>query len=189
MKRSAFAMLIGVSKQQVSKYVAGGAVVVADGEVDVQASLALLEGRLDEAKRQRALASLGERRSPQPPNQGSGAKPSARQEKDAVERDLKLLELGQKAGELVLVADVEDAAAQAVAAMREAFSNGRRDLAADICASFGLPPEKASALHRFLGVGFERALGTFAEAMASLAAAPPAPAEHPAQSSPALAAG
>ena len=176
MKRSAFAVLIGVSKQQVSKYAAAGAIAEVDGVVDAARSLDMLEGRLDEAKRRRALetlaSELGSRIAPQAHQTARIAVPTAKQEKDAVERDLKLLEYGQKAGDLVLAADVDDAARTAITEMREAFANGSRDLANDICAAFGLAPEKATPLRRQLGVGFERALGRFSERMTALALSP-----------------
>ena len=182
MRRSAFADLIGVSKQMVSKYEAAGDIVVDGVEVDAAASLAKLAGRLDEDKRQRALAFIGgEQRSPiaaaAPPTlspEPAPSAPTARQERDAVERDLKRLRYGQEAGELVSAAEVADAAAAAVAEMREAFANGSRDLANEICAAFAVPSDKAPALKRHLASGFERALGRFSIAIGGQT--PPEPA-------------
>jgi len=177
MRRQAFADLIGVSKQQVSKYVGAGAVVIdAGGDVDVEASLALLEGRLDEEKRQRAIAVYAgsEASEAAAPRTGAAAGPAAtvrmtaKAEKDAVERDLKLLEYGRQAAELVSVRDVEAECEQAIAEMREAFAGGRRELAAKICTDFGLAPEKAIPLQRAMTAGFERCLGIFAQRMSTV---------------------
>ena len=178
MNQAQFADLIGVSPQQVSKYVASGAVLVEDGRVNVADSLMMLEGRLDEEKRQRALAKLegaNPVRQPSPPNQGSGGQrtATAKQEKDAIDRDLRLLEYGQKAGDLVLAEDVEATAQRAVAEMREVFNNGRREDADLICSTFGVAPEKSGALARFLGTRFEAALGRFSAVMATLASEAP----------------
>ena len=185
MRRADFAFLCQISRPMLSKYERSGDIVVTDGEVDAAESLAKLAGRLAEDKRQTALLNLtglGERRS------SSGAMPpltrpasstltTPRQERDAVARDLMLLQYGRQAGELVLVADVEDGAAQAVAAMREAFANGSRDLANKICATFGLSTERAPPLKRLLSADFERILGQFAESMAALSA-PQSPAAN-----------
>lgn len=185
MKRSAFAALCGVSKQQISKYEGLGLVVVADGQVDAGVSLAALEGRLDEAKRQRALQVLGEAGvveslEHQPHGgallrrnaiEGAPAR-SAKAEKDEIERDLRRLEYGVKAGELVHVAAVQEQAAQAIAAMREAFANAKRDIAAELCARFDVAPEKVTAVARFLGDKFELPLSRFATIAAALAKEP-----------------
>lgn len=176
MRRADFASLCQISRPMLSKYERSGDIVVTEGEVDAGESLAKLAGRLDEDKRQAALANLGalgERRSSvMPPlaRPASSTLTTPRQEKDAVARDLLLLQYGRQAGELVLVADVEDAAAQAVARMRETFANGSRDLANKICATFGLSTERAPPLKRLLSAEFERILGAFAESMAALSA-------------------
>ncbi|MGC1302972.1 MAG: hypothetical protein WA840_11405 [Caulobacteraceae bacterium] len=181
MKRNAFASLCGISKQQVSKYAGVGLLAVDGDQVDALASLANLQGRLDETKRQKALQLLAVKQpghlgpsgpAPAPPTGGSGVRPSAKAEKDEIERDLKRLEFGQKAGELVHVEDVRERAGQAIAAMREVFANSKRDIASDLCARFDIPAEKVTAIARFLGDKFELPLGRFATIAAALAKEP-----------------
>jgi hypothetical protein len=179
MKRSAFALLCGVSKQMIAKYAAGGFIAEADGAVDAAASLALLEGRLDEGKRQAALAALGA--SPAMTQRPGAIEKSARAQRDEVDLELKRLQYGREAGELVSVEDVDAASREAVASLREAFANRKRDIAQDICVTFGLAPEKATPMTRFLNQRFEEVMGVFARDMAALAnpvlTAPPVPAE------------
>jgi hypothetical protein len=168
MKRSQFASLCGVSKQMIAKYAAGGFIVEADGQVDAGASLALLEGRLDETKRAKALAALGASPAMSPKGQGAIEK-SARAQRDEVDLELKRLQYGREAGELVSVEDVDAASREAVASLREAFANRKRDIAQDICITFGLAPEKATPMTRFLNQRFEEVMGVFARDMAALA--------------------
>jgi hypothetical protein len=152
----------------VSKYEADGRIVVDGLEVDVLATLQMLEGRLDEAKRQRALElfeTVGKSHTPSPAGAGVERPKSAKVEREEIERDLKALQLGRESGELVAVEDVEAAARAAIAAMRKTFNNARRDAASRICATFGIPADRQAALARFLGQEFETAMGAFAREM------------------------
>nr|WP_314123301.1 hypothetical protein [uncultured Brevundimonas sp.] len=174
MRRSQFAALIGVSKQQVGKYVSDGAVLLDGADVDVEESLARLEGRLDEAKRQRALAMWGGRAAspsaPRPSGSGTAGKAlSGKARHDEARAELAELELAQRKGELLETADVERKADEAVQALRETMAAGRREDADQICAKFGIPAERATALARELNTRDERALGRFARSMAVLA--------------------
>lgn len=186
MKQSAFAALAGVSRQQVSKYATAGKLVLdASGGVDAAASLAALEGHLDETKRQRAILALGAQLANGPPAPGVGlpfpagaadAAPrmppahSTKIEKDQLDIAVRKLDLAERAGKLVSVAEVDAAAREAVALMREAFNNTRREAADRLCAQFGLAADKAPAISRFLAAEFEAALGRFADAAGALAA-------------------
>lgn len=172
MRRTAFASLCSVTKQQVSKYERAGLLVFsAPDQVDAAASLAAMEGRLDEEKRRRALAVLGDATAgPQPTSSRPARTPQgAKAQKDEIELALKTIELGQATGALVLAADVDAAARDAISLMRESLHNGKRELAARICAAFGLPADRAGALARMIGDDFERALGRFARAATALA--------------------
>lgn len=173
MRRSQFAALIGVSKQQVGKYVSDGAVLLDGVLVDVEESLARLEGRLDEGKRQRALTMWGVRSSTagarSSESHGGVKQLSGKARHDEARAELAELELAQRKGELLETADVEAKADQAVQALRETMAAGRREDADQICAKFGIPAERATALARELNVRDERALGRFARAMATLA--------------------
>lgn len=174
MNQSAFAGLCGVSPKMISKYKDRGLVVVVDGEVDVAGSLAALEGRLDEAKRSKALLAFAEMTGQPLAHDVRDAAPvpvrSAKAEKDEVELKLKRLEYAREAGELVEKDEVEDSCAQAVAAFRESLANGRRETADMICAEFGIASTKAAQLAKFLQRRDERALGRFADVMGVLAA-------------------
>ena len=174
MRKSQFAVLIGVSKPQVSKYVADGAILMTEGgvEVDVDESLSRLEGRLEETKRQRALAIWSGKNSGAParPANPAGGKPlSGKARHDEARAELAELELAQRKGELLEVRDVEERADEAVQALRETMASGRREDADQICAKFGVPAERATALARELHTRDERALGRFARAMDALA--------------------
>ncbi|WP_426019006.1 hypothetical protein [Brevundimonas sp. DWR2-3-1b1] len=175
MRRSQFAALIGVSKQQVGKYVSDGTVLLDGADVDVEESLARLEGRLDETKRQRALAMWSGRSTSAPRSATSGAPGapakalSGKARHDEARAELAELELAQRKGELLETADVEAKADEAVQALRETMAAGRREDADQICAKFGIPAERATALARELNTRDERALGRFARAMAVLA--------------------
>ena len=181
MNKSQFAALIGVSPQQVSKY--GDAVVCSAGKVDVDASLANLEGRLDEEKRRKALAVWRGRAVQESARPSDAARPSSGKARfDDARAELAEIELAQKKGDLVPTADLEALAEAAVATLREAMKAGRREFADRLCAEFGISPDRAAALARKLGVRDEESLGRFSVAMASLAAADGAePASEPAQ--------
>lgn len=169
MKRAAFAILCGISKQMVSKYAAF--LVEEAGEVDALASLAALEGRLDETKRQAALAALEGVQPSRPTAPGAASVPlSAKAQKDEVELQLKRLQYAREAGEVMSVDEIDAAARQAIADMREAFGNRRREIAEAVCLQFSLPSDKASAMARTLAREFEATLGVFAARMAALAA-------------------
>lgn len=175
MRRSQFAELIGVSKQQVSKYVADGAVVLEGSAVVVDASLAALEGRLDESKRQKALALVAERPMISgllPPSAPKSLSGKARH--DEARAELAELELAKRKGELVEASDVEQRAEEAVMALRETMIATRREDADVICAKFGIPADRATALARELSQRDDRALSRFAAAMEALASAAPA---------------
>ena len=60
MRQAEFARLVGIAKSTLSEHTAAGRVVVRAGRVDPIATLARLEGHLDEAKRRAALEALGE---------------------------------------------------------------------------------------------------------------------------------
>nr|WP_315051303.1 hypothetical protein [uncultured Brevundimonas sp.] len=175
MRKSQFAVLIGVSKPQVSKYVADGAILMSDGgvEVDVEESLARLQGRLDETKRQRAVAiwsgRAGAPSARAPADAPAGKQLSGKARHDEARAELAELELAQRKGELLEVRDVEERADEAVQALRETMASGRREDADQICAKFGVPAERATALARELHTRDERALGRFARAMDALA--------------------
>ncbi|MFI4933045.1 MAG: hypothetical protein ACHP7N_00335 [Caulobacterales bacterium] len=169
MRRSAFAQLAGVSRQMISKYAKAGFIFEGPEGVEASTTLLLLEGRLDEGKRQAALAALKTLGNAAPSSIATPEHRSAKAEKDEVELQLKRLQYAREAGQLVAAADVDAAARQAVASMREAFGNRRRDTAAAICAQFGLPADKAPPLARFIAQEFEATLGVFADAMAALA--------------------
>lgn len=169
MKRSAFASLIGVSKQMISKHAAAGRIVEGESGVDAAATLALLEGHMDEEKRLRALQVIGPQAASAARAAPAPAQRSAKAEKDEIERDIRRLELGKMAGDLVEVAGIEDAATKAVMELRERAGQSHRETADRICAQFGLPPEKATALARFLAKDFDVLMGRFAQAMSQLA--------------------
>lgn len=173
MNKARFAALIGVSGAQVSKY--GDAIVVSDGAVDVEASLINLEGRLDEAKRQKALSAFGGNPAgARPPADSAPRQASGKARYDDARAELAEIELAQKRGDLLSAADVELVAYEAVAAMREAQGGGRREFADRLCADFGIDASRAGALARKLAARDEISLGAFSQAMSAAAVAEPA---------------
>ena len=79
------------------------------------------------------------------------------------------IEYRKKVGELLLASDVAQQAQLAIEAMREKFSNDRRQMAQKLCAHFDLPPDRETAVVRFLSDQFEATLGRFGEVAAKLA--------------------
>ena len=171
MRRSQFADLVGVSKQQVGKYVGDGAVVLDGAMVDVGESLARLEGRLDEAKRLKALSLWSGRASAVPkPSAGAPLRTmTGKARHDEARAELAELELSRRKGELLEYSDVSARADEAVQALRETMAAARREDADKICAKFGLSSEKATALSRELAARDDRALARFSKMMAVLA--------------------
>lgn len=177
MNAAGFAKLCGISKPMVSKYTADGLVVVHDRVVNVDASLALLEGRLNEEKRQSALSAWAqvsgisspvERR----PVANPLSRPeviSAKAQKDEVDLALKRLEYATKARQVISVDEVERRATEAVSVFRETISNTKRDAAKAFCAKFDLPPEYETPVMKLLHEFSEKALGRFAAACAAMA--------------------
>lgn len=177
MNAAGFAKLCGISKPMVSKYTADGLVIVHDRVVDVEASLAMLEGRLNEEKRQSAIEAWSqisgtaltvERR----PVARPVSKPeviSAKAQKDEVDLALKRLEYATKARQVISVEEVDRRATEAVSVFREAISNTKRDAAKAFCAKFDLPPEYETPVMKMLHEFSEKALGRFAAACAAMA--------------------
>lgn len=167
----------------VSKYESKGLIAVSGDDVNAPESLVLLEGRLDEAKRMRAIAALagaeGEATTTAASAPHAPRASSAKVQKDEVELNLKRLDYGERAGELVAVDQVAEASRKAVTVMRETFGNERRTIAKSLCAQFDIPAEKETALARFLGDQFELALGKFGEACKRIVDAPDRIAEIP----------
>ncbi len=177
MNRARFAQLCGVSKPMISKYEGMGLIKFADNEgkrVDVLASLDAMAGRLDEDRRIEALARFAALNGDAKPSlpravterKTAGLMPddkpmSHKQEKDYFDAKLKEIEYRRAVGELVLASDVQETATLAVAALRETFSNQKRDLAKGLCAQFDIPPDKETAVMRFLSKGVEEAIGKF----------------------------
>ena len=162
MKRTAFASLIGVSHQMVSKYVQDGVVLLdANGLVEVDASLQRLQGRLRPERLHRALAARqaieGAPPAPQPQ--------SPKLQRDVIERDLKLVQLGRELGDLVLAESVDDAGRRAVLALRDSFAVTRRESAQRLSATFGIAPDRTAALAAALLQEFEAAMSAFAREM------------------------
>jgi hypothetical protein len=186
-----FADICQLSKKMVSKYKQMGLIAFIDDaqrHVDARLSLEMMAGRFNEAKRRTALARLGDIEAmeaqataaiPRPlagskPNFTPGQAPepkqlSSKQEKDYFEARLKELQYLQAAGLLVSVADVAAQAELAISAMRETFSNEKRDAAKTLCALFDIPPDKESAVMRQLTTAFEKALGRFADVARKMA--------------------
>ncbi len=161
MKRIDFARLADISPAMVTKYADAGYVVFRSAdELDPLATLAALEGHLDEAKRQAALAALaGLSETPAAPV----APRSAKADLDAIKRDLAVIDLARKTGELIRVDEAARTAAAAVVAMRAAFDLELAATADRLVVELGLSTDRAGALRRTLKASFSRALTTFAQ--------------------------
>lgn len=181
MNSSEFATLCGISRAMVSKYNADGLISMNGKQVDARASLLALEGRLNEDKRRRALEKLeametgdfAVEATPEAatrPRNGPIPEPTSHKARKDMFAALNAeMEYRRKAGELLLASDVAQQAQLAVEAMREKFSNDRRQMAQKLCAHFDLPPDRETAVVRFLSDQFEATLGRFGEVAAKLA--------------------
>ncbi len=182
MNSSEFAILCGISKAMVSKYNADGLIVMNGKQVDARASLDGLAGRLNEDKRLLALEKLDAIEAgaltPEVPKTkvatarsiGQPAAPTSfKARRDMFSSFNAELDYRKKAGELLLAADVAQQAQLAIEAMREKFSNDRREMAQKLCAQFDLPADRVGAVMRFLSDQFEATLGRFGEVAAKMA--------------------
>lgn len=175
MKASAFARLCGISPPMVTKYQQAGLLVANGKDVDAGESLKLLAGRLDETKRQAALVQLqaGGQEPQTVEVPASGAEPkkilTGKAAKDHWQALIAEMDYRRRAGELLLVSDVAAQADLAISAMRETFSNAKRDAAKAFCVQFEISPEKEAAVMRFLNDQFETALGRFGVVAGELA--------------------
>ena len=182
MNSAEFATLCAISKPMVSKYNAAGLISMNGKQVDARVSLEWLAGRLDETKRRAALEkldvieaggmvaepALGANALPRnTSSQSAVMNPKVR--KDYFASLTAELEYRKKAGELLLTSDVAQQAQLAIEAMREKFSNDRRQMAQKLCAHFDLPPDREAAIVRFLSDQFEATLGRFGEVAGKMA--------------------
>lgn len=178
MKRIEFAELADISPAMVTKYSDQGLIVFsADNSVDATATLALLEGRLDETKRLAALKKLGlaaqfAPASPELPAALQGQpRRTAKIEMDEIKRDLMQLELARRAGELIPIADVERAVFDAIADFRAAFDIEARGMADQLTVDLSLSPERSAMLFRRLRTLNNKAQTRFSTRMLALAGA------------------
>ncbi len=177
MLRAEFAALCGVTKPMITKYAGDERLVFADAKhIDPEASLALLEGTLDEGKRRAALQTLADQRAREAPPATvappvTPPPPSAEQPRSAkagleeVKLQLANIELAERAGKLVSAADVERRAWEAIAAMRTAYDQARADTAEQLCRDLNLPPERVGAMQRTLQRLQSMALAAFQQTM------------------------
>jgi hypothetical protein len=180
LKQTDFAHLAAITQPMVSKYLAQGLVKTrADGSIDPKASLDALAGRLDEEKRQAALAKLAflaQTPAPTPPTPADAPLArSAKLELDEIKLAQARLDLARAAGELVPVARVEEVAYDAVQALRQAWEQQRRPFAERLAADLGLTPERALPIARALQRLFTNVQASFVD---TLALAAPSVAAH-----------
>jgi hypothetical protein len=173
MNQAAFASLIGVSGPMVSKYGARGLLARTDaGDIDPLASLDLLQGHLSDDKHAKAMSLLGHKAAATAAAGQAGGRPPAAKTgkalKDDIEAEMKALDLAERKGELVLAAEVDDRARDAVAIFRESRANARREIAEKLCAQFGIASDRVSAVTRFLAQEDEIALGAFARTLVGM---------------------
>lgn len=182
MKQAEFADLCSVSAMAISKHKAQGRIVFHGGRVDPAASLAALEGHLDESKRRAALKRLGgapegaETEAVEPSEAVVGAdnvldfptSPMAR--KQLAEAQLRELDLAERAGQLVLASDVEAVIKDAVATF---FAECDRRMKQDvdmIASDLNLTMGQAKDLRGLLADRQRRLRVAYAESMERAAA-------------------
>lgn len=166
MKPADFARLCDVSTSMVSKYKRLGFLRTdAAGLVDVRASLAALQGTMDERRRKAALDRLALVGAPAAPSitvlpaADAARTPKAEREHwDAISAKLRAQ---KEASQLIEIAAVETVLADAIAAFRASADSARADQADRIAAAFGIPADKAPALARQLKGMINAALSAF----------------------------
>ncbi|HYD87124.1 MAG TPA: hypothetical protein VEA80_06605 [Vitreimonas sp.] len=179
MKRVAFAELADISPAMVTKYGEQGLLVFIDAKnLDARASLEALAGRLDETKRQAALAKLdavekiAANDTTQPPPAPRAPPPSGKTAKVEIEelkRDTLQLELARKAGDLVPIEEVERTILDAIAGLQAAFDLEARAMAGQLTIDLGLSPDREAMLARRLRTLCNKARQRFAADMMRLA--------------------
>lgn len=180
MKRVEFARLCEIAPSMVTKYTEQGFVVFsAPKVVNAAATLAALAGRLDEPKRQAALARLASGEIPAAPaaNDTPAPAPATRNAKTALDelrRDAVALDLARKAGDVVPIVDVEAAIQEAVSALQNAFDIETRACADQLTIDLGLAADRSAMLTRRLRSLSTRARARFAAELAKLAGDEPA---------------
>ena len=185
MNQKQFAQLCAITQQMVSKYVADGRVVTrASGEIDASASLDALAGHLDEEKRAAAREKLAflsagaeSSRPASPAPAATPQKSSPKAEHDAIKRDLAALELAQKSGQLIPVAEVEERIFDAVAKMRQAHESTLRSDAERLAHDLGQAQDKVPLILRHMKRAFVNAQTAFVAALEAEAALDVAPEE------------
>ena len=179
MKRKSFATIAGISAAMVSKYEAGGAIVIVDGEVEPYESLARLAGRLNDAKWEKANTQLEALRRLHPTifpicDPGGAERPAtSRQQRAAIELDLKRRESAERAAGLVLASEVADGFDDAAAKLKDLFDREAPAIAAEICREFDLKVSDAESVAEILQGAFTRSLAAFRLAAMAWRPSPP----------------
>lgn len=176
LSQAKFARLCNVSAMMISKYAADGGLAKKGALVDARASLALLEGRLDEAKRRAALAKIDEAPVandrddlPPPPSPGEPESLSWRAQRDQADAKLKQLDLLERQGALVSAADVRMAIEDAVTSFWTEAERRIRQEADEIAVKLKLSNEQAAALREMMRARERRLRADFADAMRRMA--------------------
>lgn len=168
MKLSAFARLCSIDRKTAATYASQGLVAYsAPMVVDPAESLRLLAGRLNEGKRQAALAQLSgvAKDEAAPPVTATNARVAT----DELKRDKIALELAERAGDLIPLAEVEAAALDAIQAMQSAFDVESRATADQLAIDLGLTADRSAMLLRRLRSLSIRARARFSAEMAKIA--------------------
>lgn len=180
MKRKDFADFVGIGPSMVTKYADDGLIVFSSPkDVDVPATLAALAGRLNEEKRQDALARWEAGDIAAPANEHATSAPplsarNAKQALDELRRDSVALDLAKRAGDVIPIADVEAVIVSAIAELQSAFDVEASATTDRLIIDLGLAADRHPVLKRQLRSLLTRARARFAAAMASLAdEAPP----------------
>ena len=174
MKRVEFARLIDVSPSLVTKYADDGLIIFSDADakrVDARATLDALAGRLDETKRQAAIAKLNAapaNESEAPPAPSPAAR-NAKTALDELRRDSVALDLAKRAGDVIPIVQVEHAIMDAIAKLQSVFEVEAATTADRLAIDLGLSADRKPALPRALRSLCTRARAAFAAEMAKLA--------------------
>lgn len=186
-----FARLAGVSKQMVSKYKRDGRLEIVGGLVDAAASLARLEGVLDEEKRRAALKKLTA--APAPIVQPAPAKDDLeariaaltakvadrtdKQRRERVEADKAELEFLTLTGRLIDAAEVRKAIEDAVSTFWSEIQRRERDDSDQLASRLRLDAAQSRTLRAELHKRDHQMRRDFAGALGAIAQAQP-PALH-----------
>ena len=165
MTKTEFSRLCQVSHPMMAPQKYGSLLIMKGKKVDAVASLAALEGHLDEAKRRAALAHLGQAAPPPASGDVIDFPTSHRARKEKADADMKELDLLERQGLLVPAAEVEVAIADAVQTYFAEVDRRKHQAADALSGKLNLTLEQAREVRAFFDEFTRNLRASYAKAM------------------------